>query len=457
MHVRHDPGDQRGFGRFAAALAVAAAAVVGGGLGSEAVAQNAYYENASGDLAVRLQQWNEGYWARADAAGTPAPGASAIRFTGLVSNADLFNPVRAARWTLEDLKVVSASDCDGMETWPAIGTGGIIGTDQEKVVQAFRDAMKQGKFSTNIGQNPEGTQEHAGLIVAAPPGEGVIAYQDGDKLVSLNLPLKTISEPAYAAALEFNLSTESQAVLATMIASSEGWAAASADRASEAESLLTGAPSKADRFAEIVGDFLWIADVQSATVDKLQAQFGLFGQLPLVHVNLSDCTVLLDPLSGNVSGPFKLGSATDARGLLGFYTDAYAAGSGVRYFATGGCLPLSQTAPAIGRPPRPGTAPAPNAPGTMPNGGPPPGGGWTTGAWSPWNCNARITGGQTLNCTCTRTRRHGRWESKPCWFGSSTCIRWTEVTETETCSDINPAGGCNPPGASAACNAKTPY
>lgn len=319
-------------------LAIAAA-------GASANAQNAYYDKPDGALQTRVTAWSDAYWARVDAAGTPVPNAAAAAFSGLVANPDLFNPVRAARWTLEDIKILPTTDCDMMEVWPAVGlqTGGAVpGSTRWTIADAFRDAMKHQRFSTDIGLNPEGTQEHAGLILAAPPSVGVVAYQDGDKLVSLNLPLKTVSAMASNAALALNLSQESQLVLATMIASSHGWATASADKATEAESLITGAQSKADRFAEIVRNFLSLAEVQGRAVGKLQAHFGLCGQLPIIQVNLSDCTVLMDPLSGNVSGPFMLNSALDARGLLGYYSGAYVAGSGVRYFTSGtGCPTLS--------------------------------------------------------------------------------------------------------------------
>lgn len=305
--------------------------------GAAAFAQNAYYNKPENALGARVSEWVGVYWSRVDAAGTPAAGAGAATFAGLVPNADLFNPARAVRWTLEDLKVLSAGDCDGMENWAATGLDGTVGTPQAAVVAAFRDAMQLGKFSTGISTNPEGTLEHAVLILAAPPGEGVVAYQAGDELVSLNLPLKTASGLAYAAALELNVSPESQLVLATMIASSQGWATATADRAVEAASLVTGAQSKADRFTEIVGTYLTLAGVQGRAATKLHAHFGRFGQLPLVQANLRDCMVLIDPLNGNIAGPFKLDSALDARGLLGLYPDAYVAGSAVRYSGSGGC------------------------------------------------------------------------------------------------------------------------
>jgi len=79
------------------------------------------------------------------------------------------------------------------------------------------------------------------------------------------------------------------------------------------------------------------SDGQRRAATKLHAHSGLFGQLPLIQANLSDCTVLIDPLSGNISSPFQLGSAIDARGLLSFYPDAYEAGSGARYFNESGC------------------------------------------------------------------------------------------------------------------------
>jgi len=255
-----------------------------------------------------------------------------------VPSADLFNPARSARWTLESVNVLSSADCDGMELWATSGHVGIATEIQAAFIPDFRDAMLGNKFTTSIDENPGGTQAHAWLILAAAPGEGVEVYQDGDELVSLNLPLEQVGGPAYDAALDYDLSPDSQLVLATMIASSQGWAAASAGHASEAEALVTGAMSKADRFGQIVDTYLSLAGVPSRAVVKLHAHFRLFGQLPLIQANLSDCTVLIDPLTGNISGPFQLGSAIDGRGLLSFYPDAYEAGSGVRYFGGGdGC------------------------------------------------------------------------------------------------------------------------
>lgn len=108
------------------------------------------------------------------------------------------------------------------------------------------------------------------------------------------------------------------------------------------------------------------------------------------------------------------------------------------------------------RPPVPPVVPAPNPRGTVP-GGPPPGGGWTSGPWSPWSCRSvPISIGDGVNCICSRARRWGRWEARSCWI-VFTCTRWIEVIESETCTDVFESGPCPAPGPAANCTPITVY
>jgi hypothetical protein len=255
---------------------------------------------------------------------------------------------------------------------------------------------------------------------------------DGTKLVSLDLPLEKVSSTAYEASLAMNLSAQSQSIIAALIASGAQWAADSGT-VTEAQKLITGQASRADNFAQRAQ---WLLDAVGAvdgSTEIITAQFGVYGALPVVLVELDDVMVLMDPINGNLSGPFTPSSALDATGLLSAYPSIYAAGTGVRYYNSYGCSvangPTKTTLPSI----PPGTVPSPYipyipaVPGLLP------------GTPTPWICTPTPTG-----CTCTTEYHYTVPSGTPCPHTSpDNPFCWMHLAITCT-STVPCAGGINP-------------
>jgi len=196
--------------------------------------------------------------------------------------------------------------------------------------------MLEGKIQTDAYVNPTGTIEHANLILAAPVSAGLTVYVSGGTLVSLDLPLEKVDATAYQDTLAMNLSVQSQGIIAAMIASGAQWAA-DAGTVTESQKHITGQQSRADNFAATVQGMLNILNVSDGSTQVISAQFGVYGALPVVAVQLEDAVLLLDPLNGNLSGPFTRDAGLDARGLLSQHPE-YVAYAAVRYYSPSGTV-----------------------------------------------------------------------------------------------------------------------
>ncbi len=362
-----------------------AAIILGTGAG-RASAQSVYEGALTNQQAAEVVSWSTLYWQRVDqGGGSPGTGFS---FSTASMNSALFNPLRGTRTTLEKVGSVSASACDELGS-----TATAITTDQIALRGVFKKAMLEGKIQTDAYTNTSGTVQHANLILAAPASAGMTVYVDGTKLVSLDLPLAKVDATAYQATLAMNLSTQSQNLIAAMIASGATWAA-NAGTVTESQKAITGQQSRADRFATTVQVLLNAVGVSNSSTQVISAHFGVYGELPIVAVQLGDSMVLMDPLNGNLSGPFATNSALDATGLLSAYPSIYAAGASVGYFTASGC---PTTISASWHPSGPT--------------------GWLTcpgcGPWTPWTVPIMITSFECLGeapspngstpCTCTAT------------------------------------------------------
>ncbi len=415
----------------------------GGGVTATALAQDVYYGDLTDAQNAEVRQWSEHYWARVE--GQSASPGTGFSFTSPLLNSHLFNPVRSGRPTLEALNLIGASDCDGAYTPEILNSAPL-----DEYRSQLRDLMLQGVITTEVG-TPENWY-HELLILAADPDLGWLVFDEAKQVITIDLPLEEVSGTAHTASLALNVSTQSQQVIATMIAAGQHWRNQCTD-VPQWRALITGETSTAEQFAAQVQAYLSLQNT-GGSVRGMQASFGVFGELPFLRVDLIDCFILLDATNGNTSGPFQLTSALDARGLLSLHNGAYQAGSSVRYYNNYGCEPLSQVAPGINpRPPVPaGPLPAPLGPGVVPGGGSPPGTGWTPGAWSPFSCRAVPISGGGVNCVCSRQRRWGRWEAG--FWGTS----WGEAFENETCTDIftaPPAAGCPNPPSMTTCTGET--
>lgn len=270
-------------------------------------------------------QWSDHYWARVDTGATVKVGQFAFSNTAL--NNPLFNPVRAARPTLEELKIISASDCDGMTALQP-------GWGNTAIADAFREAMKSWRLTTNSASNAAGTAVHIALITGAPGGSGVTWTIVGDNLISEKLPWLSASGNNPSPTIAGSISPETQQAIEKLMNIGPIIASASAGT-SIAQSLITGEESHADKFERGVRQLL-VDGGWNGTTWRVDAVFGVFGSLPLVGVTFDDGFVLVDSVNGGVDGPFEPGTHLQADTLLAGHVE-YTAASSVKYFALAGC------------------------------------------------------------------------------------------------------------------------
>lgn len=310
-------------------LAAAAAALLGTGTLCQAQPEVFYYQGLTEQENADVIAWSVLYWQRADqGGGSPGTG---FEFTTPIMNSHLFNPVRSARPTLELVGSIPEGYCDRMYE---VG----VPDDESGARAALRELMLFGEITTDPDDDPWGNWEHLMLILATPPDVCVTLIAANGDLTSINLPLEEINAEAGEAALKLDLSPESQEVIGSLIIAGGFWASVGqSGNVPQWQSLITGETSKAETFRAKVDAYLVLAEVEVASTQVIQANFGLFGELPIVGVRLSDCYLLMDPTNGNLSGPFEVDSPLDARGLLSFHSDAYEAGKAVRYYGSDGC------------------------------------------------------------------------------------------------------------------------
>jgi hypothetical protein len=341
--------------------------------------RSVFYGNLDQQSAGEVATWAALYWARVEAGGTAAEGADTFAFNNPAMNSPLFNPLRAVRPTLEKVGVVDPQLCDGLEMFGALEMTEAMIAQRD----AIRAAMLEAKIRTVAVENPAGTIMHLEMILSAPAGAGMQVEVDGNALISFNLPLAKVSQQAYEAALALALPVPSQQCLAALIASAPQWAAESG-KVSEAKRLISGQSSRAEVFATKVALALHLMGVADSSAEPVSAVFGVYGELPLVAVQLPGAFILLDALRGSFAGPFEPDSPINAEALLAAYPQAFAPGSGVRYYNKAGCIVMR--APRWRDTPPPGTwlptPPLPTPPGIAPGSAPD----YRWGRWDNWHC-----------------------------------------------------------------------
>lgn len=341
---------------------------------------------------TQLTQWATHYWARVDA-GTIVP-PNTFSFTKAAMNDPLFLPLRGARRTLEVIGTLDPQACDGLtDLQPGLGDSGVS--------DAFREAMTQWKFRTDTVNNAAGTLAHINLINSAPSTSNTAYGMEGSFLVSTDLPWEPLTGGNQAAVMAQNVSTTTLDIIGKLALTAPAIAKASKG-VTQAQAMITGEKSQADRFEDGVVQYL--ADQGAlATAWRVDATFGVFGSLPMLGVTFDDAFVLLDATEGVLDGPFDLDSPLDATALLSQHA-AYAAGTTVRDVSFGGCphtiaatwhpgglpavtpaptprVPITLPGPTTRCPPPGSTPPNPPAPTAWPNSIPcynpaNPAGGW---------------------------------------------------------------------------------
>jgi len=333
-----------------------------------------------GDLTESQQQavkgWGQAYWSRIQT-GTPAVQSP---LAGVVDE-PLFNPRYATRLTLENLNVLSSSDCESTLTAPQQDD-----TLALRKQASLKDSMVRLKFATDVNTNFQGTLDHIDKILDASVTSSVVAYIDGDKLVSEELPLDVLvasgAEPKSVSSL---MQDEVNAINA-IVASAPGYAAQSGT-VSESKKLVTGQPSQADTVAVRIKALMSNLAMGDLPVERFDMAFGAYGSLPLVIVGFDSCKLIIDATNGLVLAPVPHQGTFNAQALLANHgiTGKY----GIRLYNSKGCLASDGPALAAIAHPRPPSAPwtpqAPSSPTNLPG---------NPGVWGCWSFQA--------SCHCER-------------------------------------------------------
>jgi hypothetical protein len=315
-----------GISRARIALAFCAGAI----LSSAATADSIYLGDLTPAEKTDVSLWGSLFWQRVDQGGGNV--GAGFSFSTAAMNGHLFNPLRSTRRTLELVNEIHSTDCDVLG--PTLTD---IGNMNESARAAFRTAMINGSIVTDSVTNPEGTFEHAMLIVSADPEAGIQVVISGSLLISTGLPLAPAEDMPTDPTLHFSIGATSQQAIASLLNAGPQWVIDSG-AVTEAQKLLTGAASKTDVYAGKVRDLLTGLGIQGERVTIFYASFGVYGELPVIFVPLPDCYVLVDPTNGNISGPFTRTSKINAGGLLAAHTEAFSTSMSIRYYSASGCI-----------------------------------------------------------------------------------------------------------------------
>jgi hypothetical protein len=347
-----------------------------------------------GDLTEAQQQavkgWGQAYWSRIQT-GTPAVQSP---LAGVVDE-PLFNPRYATRLTLENLNVLSSSDCESTLTAPQQDD-----TLALRKQASLKDSMVRLKFATDVNTNFQGTLDHIDKILDASVTSSVVAYIDGDKLVSEELPLDVLvasgAEPKSVSSL---MQDEVNAINA-IVASAPGYAAQSGT-VSESKKLVTGQPSQADTVAVRIKALMSNLAMGDLPVERFDMAFGAYGSLPLVIVGFDSCKLIIDATNGLVLAPVPHQGTFNAQALLASHgiTGDY----GVRLYNSKGCgmAATGPNTPPITTP-RPPSYPSYLVP---------------NGITTRWSCAP----GPLATCVCTRTLTYANNGLPGTFFVTQTC------------------------------------
>lgn len=313
------------------ACAVAAVALgISGPLLSQSPADRAAFYgvlDTSQDAAVK--QWSTYLWNRIET-GSPSVAAAAFAFTDPALASPLFQPLRAAKGTLEGLEVAAESPCYWVATTP---TGDLIAIGDAALIQATKDYMTLGKLSTDLGENIAGTSEHLNKILSS---DGAQFGFEGGSLVSYGVQPDTVAAAYVGGAPKFDVGPGTMNAIGVILGTAPA-IAASANSPSESLRAIRGGASRTDDFLTQLALALWDVDVNQVVMTRVDAMFGAYGDLPLALVQFEDAYVLVDTVNGTLAGPFEPTSPFDATSLLANHPDAYEPDSHILYVDDKGC------------------------------------------------------------------------------------------------------------------------
>ena len=251
-----------------------------------------------------VYQWAEGYWNYVET-GQP----SEFEFSENLMKSALFNPLRATRFMLEKLNVLSWRDCD-QEI--------IRATPDQTELYAKRAllkaAMTKGKFITSPLTNQEGTSEHFNLIFE--PYSGANAYFEDGQLTSEKLKLKSmfyrdemapegVNDSLVMAFMQRGgeptptIDTPSlQALVLEMYAELPALVS-TCEKTPTWKSLITGLPSLTDQLELKIQDWL-AARGREPRTQRFDYAFQVYGSLPVIAILLDEGYVIIDGQKGTV-------------------------------------------------------------------------------------------------------------------------------------------------------------
>lgn len=289
----------------------------------------AFYGTLDAVQQEAVEQWSSLLWSRIET-GAPAESALSFTFADPTLASPLFQPLRAAKATLEKLNIAVETPCYWVTTTP---TGTLVAVGDAALIQATKDYMTLGKLSTDIGQNAEGTVEHLNKIFASA---GVQFGIEGNSLVSYGAEPEAVASAFIGGVPKLDVSAGTINAIGVILGTAPAIAAA-ATSPSESIRAIHGGSSRTDDFLTQLGQALWYTEVNQVVVTRIDATFGAYGDLPLALVQFEDSYVLVDTTNGGVDGPFEPTSPFDASLLLASHTEAYETGSAVSYIDDKGC------------------------------------------------------------------------------------------------------------------------
>jgi hypothetical protein len=432
--------------RWPVCLAVSAVWIVGStsGLYAQAVKDGPLWGKAMTQAHEQeVLAWGQAYFAKVEQAQP-----STMVFSSAAMNSPLFNPLRGSRATLEAMNLVSASDCD--RTLTDVDPTQLSTADQAKRV-SIKNAMTASLIATDAVTNPSGTANHIAEILSSTAVGMYVSFDQNGQLVSEKLPLDVIvaagAEPTFAG----TLSVSTVSTINALALASPGYATFAEENGgmTEAQKLISGGQSRADMVLSQINTLLNTLGASSngAFASRVDAHFGVYGQLPLVEVQFNDGFVLVDALNGAVSAPFATASAYDAREMIASHVGLAASEISARYYRQLGCTQLAAiwnlTPPA---PPWNPMVPNPTLPpNSNPNRGPardPSMPGWP----SAWSCTT-VAGVPGMTCICVRT---SVWVNpgSPAMIVPEQCVHVGPCLNTPP---LNTPGGGTPPGRGFTC------
>lgn len=292
----------------------------------------------------QMQQWSALFWERIQT-GQSNQASETFQFTDPRLNSPLVSPVRGAvRWLQRLQPQVRYQPND-----PTSGTTGGVAWSE------VRDLMQCGWLVSDLSVDPDRAWTH--ILVAYEAGAAGVLEINGTVVQSVNL-FPTPVEPDFGAGdPPPPVAADEAAFLLALIPHAAAITSGMDTGPSRARDSMLGRMPYWDEFAlQMHNHVLHSPTMLPTQVSRVEAAFG-DGVLSLmmICVQAGHAYVLIDPLTGQVSGPFHERAPINARPLLAAHSDHYSNTDRVEYVGEDGAVAVYIT--PIG-----GTNPYPSPP-----------------------------------------------------------------------------------------------